>query len=731
MKLSQYPLAVEMGEALPRIARKVRPRNARAYLGRPPSDWLRAFNVVSKQWRWSALFAIIVVAAVTGATLAMKPVYESEGRLQIDPPGAEVFSLDATGVGLIDSEYIATEAQKLQTDDLALATIRALHLDSNPEFIHEAIGKPSTIGFDQLAQQREIAALRSFKSGISVRRDPSSRLVGVTFAAHDPRLSADVVNSLMKLMVQQNLEARTLAIKESSVSLSSQLDDIRAKMELSAQALAVFGAKTGIADVDPNSNTYAEKMGDLNRKLVQAESDRIQFESFLEPASNSESLPQVRNSLVVQALTQKLAEIESQLAQSRVIYGPNHVEVRKLQNQVNELQSQIKMQNSAIVSELWTNYRAAKAREALLSGKVKDATADLAVLSQYNMLKREAQADRELYNALYAKIKEAGISAASKSSNIHIVSQARVLDHPTRPRRALNILAGILFGLVGGVALAFLKDRIQDRIQTVNEIREWAGLPSVAVVPMIQPCHSKAEIWEKNRTLLKLESKNDGNSVGPNCFLLQRPNSPESEAIHTLRTMLFESQTEDPPKVVLITSSLPGEGKTTLANNLAIALAKHGRTCLVDADLRMPAVGVSFNVLSKLGLEQYLQGSVTLDQVMFPSRDVQNLTIIPSILPAEHINYLLTGGPIRSLMVRLRERFDFVVIDTPPILLYADGLAISTLVDGVILVGRAGQTPRGAMTRSMELLGMMKSAPILSVVLNAVDERHGYGAYSY
>jgi len=195
--------------------------------------------------------------------------------------------------------------------------------------------------------------------------------------------------------------------------------------------------------------------------------------------------------------------------------------------------------------------------------------------------------------------------------------------------------------------------------------------------------------------------------------------------------MLFVSQTEDPPKIVLITSSLPGEGKTTLANNLAIALAKHGKTCLVDADLRMPAVAASFNLFPSVGLEHYLQGSATLDQVMFASRDVNNLTIIPSALPVEHTNYLLTGGPVRSLMVRLRDRFDFVVIDTPPILLHADGLAVSTLVDGVVLVGRAGQTPRGAMRRSIELLGMMKSAPILSVVLNAVDEPHGYGAYSY
>jgi len=730
MNLSQYHPAVEIGEALPRMPRKIRPRRSRAYRRRPPSDWLRAFNVVLKQWRWATLFAIIVTAVVTVATLAMKPVYESEGRLQIDPPGAEAFSLNSTGIGLIDSEYIATEAQKLQTDDLALATIQALHLDSNSEITGEIPDRSFPFGSDREIQ-REMATLRKFKARLSIRRDPSSRLVGVTFAAHDPRLSADVVNSLMKLMVQQNLEARSRAIAESSVLLSSQLDDIRAKMESSASVLSTFGAKTGIADVDPNSNTYAEKMGDLNKQLVQAQSDRIQFQSFLAPASNTDSLPQIRNNLVVQALTQKLAETEAQLAQSRVIYGPNHAEVRKLQNQVNELQSQLKMQSAAIVLELWTNFHAAKEREAMLSGEVKGATADLAILSQYNVLKREAQADRTLYDALYAKIKEAGIAAASKSSNVHIVSQARVLDHPTRPRRVLNILAGILLGLIGGVALAFIKDRIQDRIQTADEIRDWTGLPSVMVVPAIRQNRDEIDLRRKARTHLKLDWKTGGNYIGPNCFLLQRPDSPESEAVHALRTMLFVSQTEDPPKVVLITSSLAGEGKTTVANNLAIALAKHGKTCLVDADLRMPKVGTSFNLLPRFGLEHYLQGSATLDQVMSASVDVNNLTIIPSTLPTEYTNYLLTGGPIRSLMERLRERFDFVVIDTPPILLYADGLAVSTLVDGVILVGRSGQTPRGAIRRSMELLGQIKSAPILTVVLNAVDEPHGYGAYSY
>ncbi|MEG9438350.1 polysaccharide biosynthesis tyrosine autokinase [Edaphobacter sp. HDX4] len=660
----------------------------------------------------------------------MKPVYESEGRLQIDPPGAEVFSLDASGVGLIDSEYIATEAQKLQTDDMALQTIQKLHLESNPEILSNATKNGEGNASDG-SPERETAAIRNFKSKISIRRDPSSRLVGVTFAAHDPRLSADVVNTLMGLLVEQNLQARRQAIEESSASLSGHLDDIRAKMQASARALSEYGTKTRIADVDPNSNTYAEKMGDLNKQLAQASSDRIQFESFLARTNAPDALPQVRSNLVIQALTQKLAESEAQLAQSRVIYGPNHAEVRKLENQVAELQNQIKSQTAVIVSELRTNYRAARTREFLLSGAVDSATQDLAVLSQYNVLKRQAQADRDLYDNLYAKVKEAGIAAASKSSNIHIVSRARILDRPTRPRRTLNILGGIFLGLIGGVALAFIKDRLQDRIHTAEEVRDWTGLPAVTVVPIIQRKQNETSGGSTNRSQLKLECERDSGHIGPDCFFLKRPDSPESEAVNTLRTMLFVSRPERAPKVTLVTSPLPGEGKTTLCNNLAVALAKHGRTCLVDADLKMPMVGRSFNLTRETGLEHYLQGTATLEQVMSPMDEIANLTIIPATLPTEHSNYLLTGDPIKALMNRLRESFDFVLIDTPPILLYADGLAVSTLVDGVILVGRAGQTPRGAITRSMDLLGMVKSAPILSIVLNGVDEHHRYGAYSY
>ena len=696
---------------------------------RTPTEWQRALGVLSNQWRTAVIFAAIVFAVVTAATLAMRPVYEPEGKLQIDPPGSEVFSLDAAGAGLIDAEYISTEAEKLQTDDLALATITELHLDRNPEITGKLpIHGLDTDNSDPLTA-RENAALRGLRSRLSIRRDPSSRLVVVAFGSHDPRLSATVVNTLMKLLVQKNFESRNSAIAESAVWLSRQLDDIREKMEGASRALADFGEKTGIADVDPNTNTYSEKMGDLNRQLVQAVADRIQFESFLAPSRNVDSLPQVRSSPVIQALTQKHAEAEAQLAQTRVIYGPNHAEVRKLQNQVDELQNEISAQQQAIVSELWTNYRAAKAREQSLSGQVRLATTDLTTLSQYEVLKKEAQADRDLYDALYAKVKEAGISAASKSSNIHIVNQARVLDHPTRPHRSLNILAGALFGLIGGVGLAFAKDRMQDRIHSADDVCEWANSPSVAVVPAIHNGVERQGLLGGNRW--RLAPLDEGESLARDCYVLQRPNSPEAEAVHALRTMLFLSDPKHPPRVLVVTSPLPGEGKTTLAMNLAITMAKHGRTCLVDADMRKPAVGTSFHLTSTLGLEHLLNCSATLDQVACASITVENLTIIPAVNPTHSAIQLLSDGRMKTLIARLRDRFEFVVIDTPPILPYADGLAISTHVDGVILVGRAGQTPRGAITRSMELLKTINSAPILTVVLNGVDERTAYSAYSY
>jgi capsular exopolysaccharide synthesis family protein len=692
------------------------------------TDWQRVCAVLFKHWKAASMFVVGVVVLVTAATLAMKPVYEPEGRVQIDPPNSAVFSLDSATGNTSDSEYITTEAQKLQTDGLALATIRALHLDRNPEFAGKAAYQNPGAQSDSQTGAED-AALKTFASHITVRRDPSSRLVAVSFASHEARTSASVVNTLMTLFVERNFEARHEAIAESSKWLARELDDIRDKMQQSAAAVEQFQKANNIPDVDPSSNSYALEVGDLNKQLADAQADRIQLQAYLKSGSDLNSLPQVRNNPVIQTLTQKQAEASSDLAQSQVIYGANHPNVRKLQNQVDELGRAINAQREAIVAELRNSYRAATQREQLLSSKVNSTTQGLSTLSQYTALKREAQADRLLYDSLYAKVKEAAISAASKSSNIHVVNEARILDQPTRPHRLFNVLAGLLVGLIGGVALAFIREGMEDRIHTTDDMREWTGLSTIAVVPEIHTRHEKKTIAGGRPKLLLAGAVG---STQPDCFMLQRPNAPESEAVHALRTTLLMCQKKRPLNVILVTSPLPSEGKTTLANNLAIALAKTGKTCLVDADLRRPTIGANFHIPPGRGLEHYLQNVATLEQVSVQSPAVENLTIIPAMLPVENAVHLLTHQRMNQLISRLRELFEFVVIDTPPILPFADGRALSTIADGVVLVGRAGQTSRGAMMRSMELLAEVQSAPILTTVLNgAQNVSADYHYYNY
>jgi len=393
----------------------------------------------------------------------------------------------------------------------------------------------------------------------------------------------------------------------------------------------------------------------------------------------------------------------------------------------------IKAQLSGVVLELRTNYRAAQAREQLLSHAVKGATENLSTLSQYNALKKQAQADRELYNSLYAKIKEAAISAASKSSNIHVVNQARILDHPTRPHRLFNILAGLLVGLIGGVALAFIREGMEDRIHTVEDVRYWTGLNSIAVVPAMAGASEKKMLSAGGQKFLPLISDSKGKES--DLFLLERPNAPESEAVHALRTTLLLCQKKGDLKVILVTSPLPGEGKTTLACNLAIALSACGRTCLVDADLRRPSVGSNFQLDPGKGLEHYLRGVAAFEQIAVEPQTTENLVVIPAVLPSDNAIHMLTNGRMDELIARLRLSFDFIVLDTPPILPYADSRALAPIADGVVLVGRAGQTSRGAILRSMELLAEVQSPPILTTVLNAVenlgaDYRYYYPRYN-
>lgn len=719
-------------------------------------DWTLVTEAFRKYWRSAVAFASVVVLTALAVTILTKPVYEPAARVEIDPPGAELFSLEGRGGSDDSADYMETQARNMRSDQLLISVIRQLHLDQVPEFIQPSFASrafsvafsgiqrlPSLLWSRKESEQTagsasskalspsEASALGTFQSQLSIKRDTASRLVTVSFASHDPTVAANVTNTVIRSFIDHTYETRHAAIMESTEWLSKQLDDIRAKMQESNRALAGFQSSSGIADIDQNRNTFSERMAELTRQKTEAQAERIQIDSYLRRVRNSDvsSLPQIQSNQVVQLLKQRLGETQAELAQTLVVYGNNHPNTRKLQNQKQELESQIKLQNAAIVSQMETSYGASLAREQLIDDQLRGTARELAQMSRYTVLKKEAEANTELYNALYARVKEAGISAASKSINVRIVDEARILDSPTRPRPLINLGFGLAVGLGGGVLLIFVRQTLDTRIHTIEDVRRVIGSSAVSMVPIAEG-NGRSSALGSLTTVFGSASKARPQD-GPTNFLLEEPASEQSEAFRGLNTSVMLCRPGYPPRVLLVASSLPGEGKTTVAINLAVTLSQQGRTCILDTDLRRPSVAKALRTSTTFGLSEYLVDSIPLESVLIPVPTVHELTVLAAGKSVADPATLINSKNMRMLIGQLRGLYDFIVIDSPPILAYAEGRALAPFVDGVVFVGRAGIVTREAMSRSMDLLQQVHSAPVLEVVLNGTSSRCDSYGYKY
>ena len=349
-------------------------------------------------------------------------------------------------------------------------------------------------------------------------------------------------------------------------------------------------------------------------------------------------------------------------------------------------------------------------------------------LVQYNILKREAEANKQLYEGLLQKLKEAGISARLRSSNIRVVDPAMVPSAPSRPQRARNIMLGFLVGLVGGLGLALLREYLDNTVKTPDDVETLSRLPSLAVVPAFATLNGRSRVPK----LLK-SSSGDGTETRVELVSHHLPQSQISEAFRALRTSVLLSQAEHPPQVILLTSALPQEGKTTAAVNLAVTLAQLGdRTLLIDADLRKPGIGRALSLADGkyAGLSSYLAGVSSLELVTVPHPAIANLAAIPTGPIPPNPADLLSSRRLSEAIATLRQQYKFIVIDSPPIMAATDPVILSVLVDGVLLVVRSGETPKDAFIRARDLLAAVKCR-LLGVIINAVDSSSPDYYYSY
>ena len=703
---------------------------------------LRDYLIILRKHQWLILSVLLaVVTIVTIASFKMQTVYVAAARVEIDRENSYIlpFRDVMPQESYLDMDnYIETRAKILQSETLALMTIRSLELEKHPEFAAAPEkGRARASQIPGEADPREKPkVLDDFLDRLGVRRVRNSRLLEVQFEAHDPKLAAKVVNAHLANFVEHNFQTRYDSTVQASNWLATQLDELKITVEKSEDSVVAYERENQIWAIDEKQNITTQKLSDLNRELTLAQADRMrkQADYSLARSGKMDVIPAVRDSRVIQSLLEKRAQLNNQYAEALAQFGPKYPKVLRLEAQLKEQARSLQQEKLNIVGRIGSEYRAARKREALLSEALESQKTKTNLLAQklvqYNILKREAETNKQLHEGLLQRIKEAGVSAGLRSSNIRVVDPALVPSKPARPRKALNILLASFVGLLGGVGLAFFREYLDNTVKTPDDVEYLTQLPSLAMVPALASVngHSRKSRAPQLPKSLSLEVKE------PRVELIshERPRSPISEAFRALRTSLLLSQAERPPQVILVTSALPLEGKTTAAANLAITLAQLGdRTLLVDADLRKPGIAKALNLAEgkRTGLSSYLAGASTLQEITVAHPDIANLAAIPTGPIPPNPAELLSSQRWRDAIASLRRDFKFIIVDSPPILSATDAVILSVLADSALLVVRSGETPKEAVTRARDLLVGVRCR-LLGVVLNAVDFASPY-YYTY
>ncbi len=703
----------------------------------PREPHLYDYLLILRKHQWLILsFLVAVVTIVTISTFRMQAVYVATARIEIDPANASILpfqGMDPYGYEMDVENYIETQSKILTSETLALQTIRSSGLGVRPEYASPN-GPSEAVAIGSLENQKRPPELGAFLGSLSVKRVPMSRLMDVSFESTDPQFAARIVNEHIKNYQDQNISSHYDETTRATTWLRKELDELRIKVQESEDQRIAYERKNQIWTLDDKSNITTQRLADVNKALTDAQEDRMKKEALFQfaKAGDIANVPQLRDNPALQSLIQKRETVSEEYSDALSQYGPNFPKVLRLQAQVKEMDQLIQKENVGTLNHIELDYREAVQREAMLVQALDKQKVEANTMAErmveYNILKREAEASKTLYDSLMTKLKEVGISSALQSSNIRVVDPAMIPTYPSRPAKARNIALSFLVGLVGGIGLALMREYLDNTVKTPDDIETLARLPSLAVVPQFGGSNGNGT----RKRLLHGISTN-GHDKRIELVAQHLPKSQMSEAFRALRTSLLLSQPGRPPQVILVTSALPREGKTTAAANLAVTLAQLGdSTVLVDADLRKPGVGRLLNMTSGkyAGLSSYLAGVSSLDLVIVPHPDIPNLAAIPTgPLPPNPAD-LLSSHKLAEAIAELRTKFKFVVIDSPPVMAATDAVIVSVQTDGVLLVVRSGETPKEAFTRTRDLLVSVK-CHILGVVLNAVDSGAPDYYYSY
>jgi len=661
------------------------------------------------RWRIGGFVAAVMLGTLV-VSARLTPIYESTATVDIDrqsPSG--VVGEDAARSALNDSDqFMATQIKLVESDSVL---------------------RPVDQRFELRKLEGQLAALSArgeaapvILKQLKVTRPPNTYLMQIGYRSADPQLAADAANAITQSYLEHSYEIRLRSSAGVASFMERQIEELKAKMEQSSHALSGFERELNVINPEEKTNILSARLLQLNTEFTNAQTERLRQEAGYQSVSGGSfdaalAAPQGE---ALRKLAEHRNEAAELFAEVKSRYGANHPEYRKGQAQLNQVDAAIEATRQQISNRVEIGYREAQRREAMVRDAVTAAKAEFDRMNarsfEYQAVKREADADKNLYEQLVRKIREAGINAGFQNGSIRIADSARAALKPVFPNQVLNVLLAFLLSTLVAVGAAVLSDLLDKTVRDPEQVARTLRTEVIGSLPLM-----------KDRRAGSLAALKDGGERE------EQDLSGFGESVRTLRNSILLGNFDRHYRSLLVTSAAPGDGKTTTAANLAAAHAEQGkRTLLIDGDMRRPSVHRNFNLPSVVGLSNVLLGEVSWREALVQTAALPHLYILPAGPPSRRASDLVGRG-LAELLEEAAAEYDLVILDAPPLLGFAEPLQMATAVDGVLVVARAGRTSRKAVASVLATLTRLR-AKVVGLVLNEVhkelsDSYYYYGYY--
>lgn len=684
--------------------------------------------IVRRQiWKIVTFMGLCVLATFV-VTNRLTPIYESTSTIDIDRQATNAIvgqENGRNGGNLLDADqFLATQIKLIQSDSVLRPVVARYNL-----LEHEGQLK-------DLSEEKQVQIANSpiVLKNLKVVRPPNTYLLFVSYRSEDARLAASVANDIANSYLQHTYTLRIKSSANLSTFVERQIEDLKVRMERSAERQAQFERELNVINPEEKTNILSARLLQLNTEYTNAQADRVRKESQfnLMKGGSLEAVQVSSQGETLGRLNERLNEARQKLAVIRSTYGLNHPEYRKASSDVNELTRQFEETRRNISGRIEADYQQARGRELMLKKSVEETKNEFDGLNtrsfQYQQLKREADGDKKLYEELNRKIQEAGINAGfQNNSMIRIADEARAGSKPIFPNLPLNLIMACVFSLLLGVGGAVVADLLDNTVRDPEQVSRTLNADVVGTLPAVKnikglisgpPILGEAA-ESRPGAIVKYEAAGGYKAI-----------SSYEESIRTLRNSILLGDFDRRLRSLLVTSATPGEGKTTTAVHLAIAHSNQGkRTLIIDCDLRRPSVHQKLDIRPTQGLSNVLTGEVGWRDVILKLDAYPELDVIAAGPPSRRASDLIGSRTVEILEEASRE-YDLIIVDSPPLLGFAEPLQMATATDGVIVVTKAGETSRKMVANVIQVLTRLR-ANVIGVVLNQVKKEMSDSYYYY